>query len=117
MTTKIKEAMFYVFGDLLEQINSKANPAEVLEWKRSTKTFSCYKRLFTNADNSEDTFMAKILGKIWPSEDATNEQVAYAIAVCQTILDKKYEKITISESVVKNKIARNLVSINYHKQI
>jgi hypothetical protein len=107
--------MFFVFGDLLESINSKAIPEEVLDWKRSDKTKSCYKRLFARiVDNSEDTYMSRILQKIWPSGDATNEQVAYAVAVCQTILDPNYEKITISESVVKNKIARNLVSIYYY---
>jgi hypothetical protein len=55
--------------------------------------------------------MSRILSKVWPSEEAVDEQVAYAIAVCQTILDPKCEKITISEDLVKNKIARNLVNI------
>jgi hypothetical protein len=115
LTTKIKEAMFYVFGEQLDKINNKAVPEEVFDWKRSEKTKACFKRLFANiSNNSEDTFMSRILEKIWPSGDSSNHQVAYAIAVCQMVLDTKYEKITISENVIKHKIARNLVSIYYY---
>lgn len=104
--------MFLVFGDLLESINNKAVPEDVLAWKHSDKTKACYKKLFAKtAHNSDNTFMSRILEKIWPSGEASNEQVAYAISVCQTILDPNYEKIMISEDVVKHKIARNLVSI------
>jgi hypothetical protein len=108
--------MFFVFGDQLEKINTKAVPEEVLDLKRSEKTKACFKRLFAKkTNNSNETFMSCILGKIWPSGDTSNQQVAYAIAVCQMILDTSYEKITISENVIKNKLARNLVSINYFK--
>lgn len=104
--------MFYVFGDLLERINNKATPEEVFDWKKSDKTKTCYMRLFTKiSNNSDDTYMSRILQKIWPLGDTSNEQAAYAIAVSQMILDTNYEKITISESVIKHKIARNLVSI------
>ena len=64
--------------------------------------------------NSEETYISRILKKIWPSGDATSEKVAYAIAVCQTMLDSNYEKITMSDTAVKNRAARNLVNIyNY----
>jgi hypothetical protein len=112
LTTKIKDSLFFIFGDQLESINNKAALEKVLDWKRSDKTKLCYKRLFEKiADNSEDTYMSRILSKIWPSGNATHEQVAYAIAICQTVLDPICEKITISEDLVKSKIARNLVNI------
>ena len=112
LTTKIKDSLFFIFGDQLESINNKAALEKVLDWKRSDKTKLCYKRLFEKiADNSEDTYMSWILSKIWPSGNATYEQVAYAIAVCQTVLDPICEKIMISENLVKSKIARNLVNI------
>ena len=106
--------MFFVFGNLLESINNKASPEEVLKQKHSEKTKACYKQLFEDVENSDETYMSRILKKIWPSGDATNEKVAYAIAVCQTILDPNYEKITMSDTAVKNRAARNLVNIyNY----
>ena len=55
--------------------------------------------------------MTRILKKIWPNADATTENVAFAIAVAQTILNLDYKKITISDAVVKKLLARNLVSI------
>jgi hypothetical protein len=103
--------MFSVFGDLLDPINNKASHEEIIKWKRSDKTVSCFKLLFVKiSNNSEETYMSQILNKIWPSGETTNEKVAYAIAVCQTILDPKQENLTISESVIKNKLAKNLVS-------
>ena len=106
--------MFAVFGDLLTPINNKAKPEIVLEWKRSVETKSCYKRLFKNiSEDSEETYMSLILKKIWPSGDATQEKVAYAIAVCQTMLDPKQDSLMISESIIKHKLSRNLVCIYY----
>jgi hypothetical protein len=114
LTTKIKNALFAVFEDLLTPINNKAKPEIVLEWKRSEETKTCFKRLFKNiSEGSEDTYMSLILNKIWPSGDATHEKVAYAIAVCQTMLDPKQDSLMISESIIKHKLSRNLVCIYY----
>ena len=62
-------------------------------------------------EGSEETYIARILKKIWPEEDASEENVAYAIAVAQTILKPNYDKLTIEENVVKKLAARHLVSI------
>ena len=56
LTTKIKEAIFFVFRNLLESINNKASPEEVLKWKHSEKTKACYKQLFENIENSDETY-------------------------------------------------------------
>ena len=55
--------------------------------------------------------MVKILTKIWPSGDGSEENVAYAIAVAQAMLNLKYNKITMSDTAIKSKIAKNVVSI------
>ena len=57
--------------------------------------------------------MTRILKKIWPGEDSFAENVSFAIAVAQTILNPGYEKLTISDMVIKKLMARNLVSIYY----
>jgi hypothetical protein len=79
------------------------------------KTKFCFNNLFSaiNTDDLEVTYMSRILSKIFPIGDATNEKIAYAIAVCQTILNSEYEKLTISEDIIKNKIIKNIVSIIY----
>ena len=104
--------MFAVFGDLIDPINNKAKHEAVLEWKNSEKTKNCYKSLFKKISaNSDDTYMVQILKKIWPEGKATDELVAYTIAVCQVLLDSSQDSLTISESIVKHKLARNLVFI------
>ncbi|KAF0521880.1 hypothetical protein F8M41_015659 [Gigaspora margarita] len=52
--------------------------------------------------------MVKILTKIWPSGDGSEENVAYAIAIAQAMLNPKYEKITVSDTAIKHMIAKNL---------
>ncbi|KAF0482711.1 hypothetical protein F8M41_023375 [Gigaspora margarita] len=108
LTTKIKSSTFFVFGNLLEPINNHTSPEMVLKWKRSEKIKACYRRLFNEVDDSGVTYMVKILTKIWPSGDSFEENVAYAIAVAQAILNPKYKKIMMSDTVIKHKIAKNL---------
>ncbi|KAF0332826.1 hypothetical protein F8M41_020104 [Gigaspora margarita] len=108
LTTKIKSSTFFVFGNLLEPINNHALPETVLKWKRSEKTKACYRRLFDEVDDSGVTYIVKILTKIWPFRDSFEENIAYAIAVAQVMLNLKYEKITMSDTAIKHKIAKNL---------
>ncbi|RIB07652.1 hypothetical protein C2G38_2213869 [Gigaspora rosea] len=110
LTNKIKETLFSVYGNLIEPINNKAKPDEVIMWKKSTKTNKCYQKLFEELEeDSDDTYMNRILHKIWPDGKAPPEKIAYAIAVCQTMLNPKNKIITMSDHVVKKLIAINLV--------
>ena len=111
LTTKIKSSTFFVFGNLLEPINNSASHETVLKWKKSDKTKACYRRLFDEVEDSEETYMVKILKKVFPSGDSSQENVAYAIAVAQAMLNPKYNKITMSDTAIKSKIAKNVVSI------
>ena len=113
MTTRIKDAMFFVFGARqLDSINNNSTPVEVSDWKNSRKTKDAYQKLFTpiNPNNPEETYMFKILSKMWPSANTTNIKSAYAITVCQTMLSSHYELLTIKEKIVKRKLLKNLVS-------
>lgn len=104
--------MFSVFGEgLLDPINKKASAENVLEWKRSKKTKACYKLLLDKMNNSEDTYMEQILQKIWPSGEATNYQIAFAISVCQAVLNPNNNTLSVSEDIVKRELAKNLVCI------
>ena len=114
LTTKIKDSMFSIFGNLLDPINTKAKPEEVLNWKRSEKTKNCFKLLFARVANSSDendTYVVRILNRIWPSGETTDHKTAYAMAVCQSILSPNYEKLMISEDIVKEDLERYQVII------
>jgi hypothetical protein len=113
LTTRIKDAMFAVYGESqLDSINTNAPPQEVVIWKASSKTRQSYRKLFdkiNTRDPNSDTYMQKILSKIWPSESPSNNKVAYAISVCQIMLSSHYEKLIMSEDIVKNRLKKNLV--------
>ncbi|RIB09739.1 hypothetical protein C2G38_2207972 [Gigaspora rosea] len=116
LTNKIKETLFSVYGNLIEPINNKAKPDEVIMWKKSTKTNEYYQKLFEELEeDSDNTYMNRILHKIWPDGKALPEKIAYAIAVCQTILNPKNKIITISDHVVKKLIAINLNKLEYDR--
>ncbi|RIB25508.1 hypothetical protein C2G38_2165757 [Gigaspora rosea] len=67
LINKIKETLFSVYGNLIESINNKAKPDEVLMWKKSTKTNDCYQKLFKELEeDSDETYMTRILAK-WQS--------------------------------------------------
>ncbi|RIB30185.1 hypothetical protein C2G38_2027074 [Gigaspora rosea] len=65
LMNKIKETLFSVYGNLIEPINNKAKPDEVLMWNKSTKTNKCYQKLFKELEeDSDETYMTRILNKI-----------------------------------------------------
>ncbi|KAF0529723.1 hypothetical protein F8M41_012614 [Gigaspora margarita] len=114
LTNKTKETLFSVYGNLIEPINNKANPDKVIIWKKLTKTIECYQKLFEELEEgSDDIYINQILHKIWPDGNALPEKIAYAIAVCQTMLNPKNKIIMMSDHIVKKLIAINLNKLKY----
>ena len=115
LSSKIKDAMFSVFGEAqLDSINANASPAIVAAWKASQKTKSCYKKLFTpiSDDDINDTYIARILTKAWPGvRMPTNLKMAYTITICQIMLSDRYDKLKIGDDIVKNRLRKNIVNI------
>src|SRR5260363_23276 len=113
LTTKIKDAVIAVYGDsMLDKIDSHAIPEEIYNWKQSTKTKTAYSKLFLPiANDPNNTFISRILTKVWPKGDAEDNLLAFAIGVVQALLSYKYEKITIDEKVMKDRIEKNVVKI------
>src|SRR5260364_375845 len=114
LTTKIKDAVFAVYGySMLDKIDSHAIPEEIHNWKQSTKTKTTYSKLFLPivTNDSNDTFISCILIKVWPKGDAEDNLLAFAIGVVQALLSHKYKKITIDEKVMKDRIEKNVVKI------
>ena len=55
--------------------------------------------------------MTQIIERVWPdTSERPAIQIAYTIIVCQILLDSNNDNIKISESIVKSKLQKNLVS-------
>jgi hypothetical protein len=56
------------------------------------------------------TYMSRVLEKVWADSDkASDVSVAFAISVCQTLLNPDSETIQIKEKSLKRKLKKNLV--------
>ncbi|RIB27998.1 hypothetical protein C2G38_2159067 [Gigaspora rosea] len=64
-------------------------------------------------EDSDEIYMTRILNKIWPDGKALPKKIAYAIAVCQTMLNPKNKIITMSDHIIKKLIAINLNKLKY----
>ena len=54
--------------------------------------------------------MSRILEKVWADPDkASNVSIAFAISVCEELLNPDNESIQIKEEVLKNKLKKNQV--------
>ena len=113
LTSRIKSALFAVFGENhLPQINTRATPKEINEWKQSRSVGSCYDKLFDPVESELSvTYMSQILEKVWPSGRTPNVHIAYAVGVCVTLLNPKNDNIKISASNLKSKTNRYLVRL------
>jgi hypothetical protein len=49
--------------------------------------------------------------------DPSKTQIAYAISICETYLDPSNQVIQMKEGLIKEKIIKNLVSLNLSLQI
>ena len=60
-------------------------------------------------DNDDNLALSCILQKVFPNSDASNIQIAFAIAVCTTFLNPKYKYINTKESIMKQKVKHYMV--------
>ena len=113
MTSKIKEAIFYIFGESkLPQISANAMPAVINKWKKSTNVKKCYDLLYKPiSDIDATTHIMKIVERIFENtSETTDVQVAYVMCVCDFFLNPENDSIQITESMIKNKLEESLVS-------
>src|SRR2546421_6305235 len=92
------------------QINMNSTPSEINNWKTNLEVIRCHDALFkSNSPNRSATFMSKIIDRVWSSKKkAPKVHIAYAISVCEFILNPKNKKIQISEFPIKHKISKYL---------
>jgi hypothetical protein len=85
--------------------------SELSKWKNGAAK-ECYKKLFEPISEYDDqvTYMSRILEKVWSDSDkASNILIAFAISICEELLNSDNESIQITEEVLKNKLKKNKV--------
>ena len=110
--------MYCVFPNL-PQINTNSSPSEVNKWKKNQNVAKCYKSLFKQetADDSA-TYMTRIIDKVWASKKYTPKiHIAYAISVCEFLLNPSNQKVQVSEGSMKFNISKYLVSFSLNREI
>ena len=110
--------MYCVFPNL-SQINTNSSPSEVNKWKKNQNVAKCYKSLFKRetADDSA-TYMTRIIDKVWASKKHTPKiHIAYAISVCEFLLNPSNQKVQVSEGSMKFNILKYLVSFSLNREI
>jgi len=113
LTSKIKESVFAVFGEnILPSINTKASALEISRWKSSENVRRCYTHLFQPmSEGSDVSYMARIMERVWPNTSTPSQTlIAYAISICQVLLNPNDKHIQITEKTVKKRLRINLVS-------
>ena len=113
ITSKIKESVFAIFGEnLLSPINLNASAADINQWKSSANIRWCYDNLFQPmAEGSIVSYMARILERVWPKAGTSSQTLmAYAISVCQILLNPDNNHIKITKKIIRKRFLINLVS-------
>lgn len=115
LTSKIKEAIFSVFGEAnLPPISMNASPAEINKWKRNPSIAKCYRMLPEPINEFEDeqvTYLLRITERVFVDPKKTSDiLIAYAMSVCETFLNPENEHIQVTESIIKEAFEKNLVS-------
>jgi hypothetical protein len=101
--------LFSVFRQL-PQINSNSRDSEIRVWKQTQAVKFCHKNLFKKID-AEETNMSLIIKKVWKDrKNAPKIHVAYAISVCELILNPNNQYIQITEEIIKPNLIKNYVS-------
>jgi hypothetical protein len=108
-TSKVKDAIYAIFGNELTRIKSEES---IREWKVRPEVKRCYKKLFKKvSEDQPSTYMTKIIEKIWKEKkNALKIQIAFAISICEVYLNPDNHVIQINEQVMDSKIRKNLVS-------
>ncbi|GET52577.1 hypothetical protein GLOIN_2v1775615 [Rhizophagus irregularis DAOM 181602=DAOM 197198] len=91
LASKVKDIMYVVFKEFnlptIPAVNTALKESEIRKWKGSPAVKNCY-------------------GK----NQLSNMQIAYAISICEIILNPKNLHIQVTESVIKPVLTKNLTN-------
>ncbi|RHZ81479.1 hypothetical protein Glove_120g233 [Diversispora epigaea] len=107
----IKASIFKIF-DKLPPINSNATAAEITAWKRSPIVLECYKKLFTEIENTSEKYIIRIIKNAWPKKEfIPDSHTAWCVSIAEILLNPNNEYIQITEDVVQPFVEKNLKKI------
>jgi hypothetical protein len=96
----------------LPPIPTSSSETIIKEWKKNPAVKLCYSNLFKKINNSDETFMSLIIKTLRKGKKiVSNVQIAFAISVCELVLNPRNLDIQISETAIKPILIKNLVSI------
>ncbi|RHZ85753.1 hypothetical protein Glove_60g172 [Diversispora epigaea] len=108
LSTKVKASIFKIF-DKLPPINSNATAAEITAWKRSPIVLECYKKLFTEIENTSEKYIVRIIKNAWPKKEfIPDSHTAWCVSIAEILLNPNNEYIQITEDVVQPFVEKNL---------
>ncbi|RHZ90267.1 hypothetical protein Glove_1g42 [Diversispora epigaea] len=112
LSTKVKASIFKIF-DKLPPINSNATAAEITAWKRSPIVLECYKKLFTEIENTSEKYIVRIIKNAWPKKEfIPDSHTAWCVSIAEILLNLNNEYIQITEDVIQPFFEKNLVNDN-----
>ncbi|RHZ54959.1 hypothetical protein Glove_421g142 [Diversispora epigaea] len=112
LSTKVKASIFKIFDKLLP-INSNATAAEITAWKRSPIVLECYKKLFTEIENTSEKYIVRIIKNAWPKKEfIPNFHTAWCVSIAEILLNPNNEYIQITEDVIQPFVEKNLVRMS-----
>lgn len=118
IASRVRSSIFSVFGELqLPPINTKSSPGDIKTWKESRQVRDAYRKLKEQRHGSELTWSGRIIQKTWPNiKKVSKEKLAFAISICQFLLNPKNGSIKINDEVIRKLMEKNKVSTKYQYQ-
>ncbi|PKK59738.1 hypothetical protein RhiirC2_794395 [Rhizophagus irregularis] len=116
LASKVKDIMYVIFKEFnlptIPAVNTALKESEIRKWKGSPTVKICYSNLFKKIKNPDpETYMSRILQILKGRNQLSNMQIAYAISICEIILNPKNLHIQVTESVIKPVLTKNLKKI------
>jgi uncharacterized protein YllA (UPF0747 family) len=114
LSTQIRKSIFSVFRSQgLPKINVKATPSEIKAWKELRIVKECFEKLHSKiTDDDDETWCGKIIREIWEDiSKISNEQIAFAVALCESFLNPNNEVIKNDSKYLNKRLEKNIVSI------
>ena len=91
-----------------------ASPKTISNWKRNPSVKECYLKLNKpiSAEEPEVTYILRIIERVFRKpKKMSDELMAYAISVCEAFLNLDNENIQMSESLMKEMIENNELTV------
>jgi hypothetical protein len=108
-TSKVKNVMYSVFQDFHL---TAPKELKISEWKNKLQVKLCFEKLHKKINDSDETYMSRIIQELnKEKKNILKVLIAYAVSICELVLNPQNLKIQISEKAIKPIYTKNLVNI------